>query len=141
MTRGIAVCLWVAAGLPLLSAGCQESGPRRYAISGMVRFEGQPVATGEIRFSPAGGAGRPDSGLIVDGQYSLRVTDGEKSVMIFATSTDPALVGPPPPDMPPGGINPAREYLPERYNVATELRRTVERENGQTFDFELTRRP
>ncbi len=139
--RRFASGIWLAAGLLLVSAGCQESGPRRYPVSGTVRFEGQPVATGEIRFSPVSGAGRPDSTLIVDGQYSIRVTDGEKTVMIFATSTDPALVGPPPPDMPPGGINPAREYLSERFNVASELTATVEPKNGQVFNYDLERRP
>jgi hypothetical protein len=139
--RRISAWPWLAAGLLMVLAGCQESGPRRYAVSGTVRFEGQPVATGEIRFSPASGAGRPDSALIADGKYSFRVTDGEKAVMIFATSTDPELVGPPPPDMPPGGINPAREYLPERYNVATELKATVEPKNHQVFGFDLERCP
>jgi hypothetical protein len=42
----------------LLLAGCVgEKGPKRYRVSGDVRFDGQPVPYGEILFTPDSGKG------------------------------------------------------------------------------------
>jgi hypothetical protein len=131
----------ILAVLTMLSclSGCGDRGPKLYRVSGTVTYDGQPIPDGEIRFSPLSGQGRPDSGKIVAGQYELKVTAGEKKIKIFAASNDPALVGPPPPDMPKGGVNPPRDYIPDKYNVNSELTVIVEPTNGQTFPFELSK--
>lgn len=118
-------------------SGCGEQGPKLYRVSGTVAYDGNPIAEGEIRFSPFNGQGRPDSGKITAGEYELKVTAGKKRIKIYAASNDPALVGPPPPDMPKGGVNPPRDYIPEKYNVESELSVEVEPKNGQSFPFEL----
>lgn len=120
-------------------AGCGDKGPKRYHVTGSVTFEGKPIEAGEIRFSPFTGQGRPDSGKILDGKYELKVTAGKKKIKIFAASTDPELVGPPPSDMPPGGFNPPRDFIPSKYNVDSELSVEVEPASNQTFPFELVR--
>jgi hypothetical protein len=121
----------------LSAAGCRDTGPRLYSVSGKVTFDGNPIETGEITFAPVGGAGRPDSGLITNGSFELKVTQGSKIIKISAVSNDPKLVGPPPPDMPPGGFNPPREYIPERYNFQSTLAAEVEAKHDQVFDFHL----
>lgn len=123
--------------LCILTAGCRDTGPKLYSVSGNVTFDGNPIETGEITFSPIGGAGRPDSGVISNGSYKLKVTAGSKIIKISAVSNDPKLVGPPPPDMPPGGLNPPREYIPEKFNVQSELSAEVAAKNNQVFDFDL----
>jgi hypothetical protein len=121
----------------LVSAGCRDKGPRLYSVSGNVSFNGKPIEMGEITFAPVGGAGRPDSAVISNGNYQVKVTEGSKIIKVSAVSTDPELVGPPPPDMPPGGFNPPREYIPERFNEQSTLTAQVEAKNGQVFDFDL----
>lgn len=124
--------------LLIISSGCRKE-DGKYSISGKVTFQGKPIEKGEITFAPVGGLGRPDSSMIANGAYSLSVTDGKKVVQISAWSTDPALVGPPPPDMPPGGINPDREYIPIKYNEASILEAEVLPQDGQNFDFDLVK--
>lgn len=119
-----------------LVAGC-DKGPRLYSVSGKVTFDGNPIETGEITVAPVGGTGRPDSGVISNGAYQLTVTEGKKIIRVSAVSNDPALVGPPPSDMPPGGLNPPREYIPEQYNMQSKLTAEVAPKNGQVFDFDL----
>lgn len=135
---GVLVILPLMFGI--LVTGCSND-LKKYSISGQLSFEGKPIQTGEITIAPAGGTGRPDSTLFSNGQYQLSVTAGKKVVRISAWSSDPALVGPPPPDMPKGGINPDREYIPTRYNEASTLEIEVLPQSGQTFDFQLTKKP
>ncbi len=37
---------------PLLFIGCSEKGPRRYAISGTIKYRGQLVPIGNVSFEP-----------------------------------------------------------------------------------------
>ncbi|WP_437203537.1 hypothetical protein [Planctomicrobium sp. SH664] len=66
--------LMVACSGLLLQAGCGDSGaPKRYALSGNVTFNGQPVPAGEIRFSPNSERGNQGPGTfakIEKGRYS-----------------------------------------------------------------------
>jgi hypothetical protein len=45
---------WLAVGCWIALAGCQDSGPPRYRISGTVTHQGQPVPIGSILFQPDG---------------------------------------------------------------------------------------
>lgn len=77
----------LAIALPVLLAGCGDGGPTRYSASGKVTFQGKPVPTGTIMFTPAGSEGgaigvadifdgkfrtRPDKGVPA-GKYVARV--------------------------------------------------------------------
>src|SRR5262245_8648276 len=54
-------------------AGCTgESGPARYRVSGEVKFNGQPVPSGEVLFTPdaaKGNSGAQGIANIQDGKY------------------------------------------------------------------------
>jgi hypothetical protein len=75
------------AGLGLVTVlGCgDDTGlAQRYPVSGTVTYNGDPVEKGRIDFIPTQAEGRPASGEIVDGKYSLTT----------AVSDDGALPGP-----------------------------------------------
>lgn len=74
----------------ILIAGC--GGGSGSVVTGTVTYEGEPVAKGQITFTPADGKGPIAGGEIVAGKY--RVTDlapGQKLVQITAVD-DPAPV-------------------------------------------------
>ena len=72
----------MAAFLMLLicATGCgANSGPIRYAISGTVTYDGDPVPAGEIVFEPNGAKGNKGPSAtaeIRDGEYSLSADKG-----------------------------------------------------------------
>lgn len=67
---------WLAAvalaAVALLSAGCGNSGPSRYRVSGTVTHDGRPVRAGRIVFEPdatRGNSGPQGFAAIADGRY------------------------------------------------------------------------
>ncbi len=69
-TTSIGVWLLLAFFVLAAASGCNK-GPRSYPVSGTVRWEGQPVPKGKIRFVPKAG-GRPGGGRIgKDGTYTV----------------------------------------------------------------------
>lgn len=81
-TRSMKVGWCVAlAGCTLALAGCGDSGPKRYQVSGKVTYKGKPVPKGFITFEPDSSKGNegPGGGAeIVDGEYS---TESGKGVL------------------------------------------------------------
>jgi hypothetical protein len=68
--RLLAAALLGAAAL----AGCGDSGPKVYPISGAVTYMGKPVKAGTIRFEPRGGKMDPRASpevRITDGRYEM----------------------------------------------------------------------
>jgi len=69
---------------------------RRYAVSGTVKYKGEPVTKGSITFEPAGKDGRHATGTIENGSYTLSTsgTEGEGAlpgdykVIIISTTVD-----------------------------------------------------
>lgn len=65
----------LACGLSLISAGCGDDGlGKRYPVSGLITYKGEPVANGTISFYPAGGPTeeqRGATGVIENGKYAL----------------------------------------------------------------------
>jgi hypothetical protein len=56
----------------LTCLGCDDPGlPRRYPVSGKVTYKGTPVEKGRISFVPETAEGRPASGQVENGQYTL----------------------------------------------------------------------
>ena len=113
----------------LAVAGCGDSGPRRYPVTGEVTWEGQPLPDGDILFTPPGG-GVPDAGKIVAGEFKLRATEGPKTVAIFATRES----GQVDPEM---GAAPRESYIPARYNDQSNLTAEVDPGGENHFRFEL----
>lgn len=75
--RGIAV----VAAIALLVAGCaRESGPDRFQVSGNVTLGDQPIAYGDILFTPDGAKGNSGPqgiAMIRGGKYDTAGADGQ----------------------------------------------------------------
>ena len=129
-TIGVVVCL-------ALVSGC-DKGVKHYRVTGNVTFDGKPLPEGEIVFFPADGSGQPDAGLIKDGKFDFPAVAGQMRVEISAERDHPTKKIP-------GGTKgtwvPAKEnYIPDRYNVESELLVEVTHGGDNTFDFPLTDR-
>jgi len=113
-------------------AGCGPGGPRTVPVSGSVTFAGQPVADGEIAFRSADGVTASWAGPIVAGRYALNSTVGPKRVEIIAVrpkrGAKPKASGE-------GVIN--EMYIPDRYNLESELAAEVTESGPNEFDFRL----
>jgi hypothetical protein len=77
---------WAAALMSLvLAAGCGESGPQKYALSGKVTYGGQPISYGDIRFEPKEGVKNNETiafTRIRNGDYATEVVGGPHWVNI-----------------------------------------------------------
>ncbi|HZN35896.1 MAG TPA: hypothetical protein VFB80_18835, partial [Pirellulaceae bacterium] len=86
MIRTIAVVYSLA--LCLVAIGCSRtySGPRRFALSGKVTVDNQPIDHGLISFLPDGEGGRVCGGPITAGSYTIPeemgATEGKYKVKI-----------------------------------------------------------
>lgn len=122
--------------------GCGNSGPQRAVVSGAVSYHGQPVADGEIRFSPNKGTTGPVTlASIVDGKYRTDakggVPIGTHKVQILAYLPDP-LSKPEHKGTP--AERPRKQYLPAKYNDQSELELVIEPDRGSIVkDFELAK--
>ena len=141
-----AVWFLMVAGLAIMLNGCGDRGPERVRVSGLVTYDGKPVAEGRIRFTPDASSNMPVSGAyIVDGRYQADshggVPVGAYKVQIEAyTPTDPSLL----PDLAGKGKPNAgkagfgQQYLPAKYNVDTQIEMTIPPGSGAiTKDFDL----
>ena len=71
--------------LLVFAVGCNTSPA---SVSGTVTYNGQPVASGEISFTPADGKGPTAGGPIAAGKYSVAdVAPGPKIVQVTALSS------------------------------------------------------
>ena len=122
-----------------VSAGCgSNSGLKRVVVEGRVTFDGEPITNGDVMFYPTEKSPAPTAGgSIKDGKYvaSARggVPVGQRRVEIRAYRK-PKSAG-----NHPSGEGPAAEqYLPEKYNIRSELTAVVKNDSKpMTLDFEL----
>ncbi|MBI2825512.1 MAG: hypothetical protein HYX69_12585 [Planctomycetia bacterium] len=119
-----------------LAVGCGRDGIVRVPVEGTVRYQGQPVQDGQIRFVPQAKAGGPVAfEPIKDGKY--RCTEGGGvpvgKLLVEIYSWDPNT----PPAKGPGGP-PRKQFVPPKYNEESELAWTLEKQRGTvTKDFDL----
>ena len=76
MKRGMVVFLVLACG----SAGCTNDAPKRFRLTGDVQFDGQPIAHGDVLFTPDGAKGNSGpQGIaqIRNGKYDTGASDGK----------------------------------------------------------------
>ena len=132
--------LEVACGIALLSmilVGCGDA--RRQEVAGSVTLDGQPLEAGYIEFRPLPGTSGPTAGAeIVEGYYRVPPHQGtfagRFAVRILASRPSTPIVR----DAETGEPAPGREqYLPARYNEATELEADIQ-PGGGPYDFQLT---
>ena len=100
--------------LSLLLVGCSREA-KLYPVSGSVSLDGQPVSEGDILFVSPDGVRGPDAGKIEGGKYALKTTDGKKRVEVSAAKIRPGGA------RGAGGEPVPEEYIPARYNTASEL--------------------
>jgi len=113
----------------LAIAGCGKSGPKLIEVTGFVKYDGQPVAEGDITFLPVDKTVAGEGGKIKDGRYTMKVKEGKNQVSIMATRAVPGKKGP-------MGEELTEQYIPGKYNDSTEL--TVDVAPGTTeHNFDL----
>jgi hypothetical protein len=122
-----------------LAAGCGKDGPERAVVRGRVTYQGQPVAHGHIRFLPEEGAIAPPTGAVItDGRYSADAQGGVP-VGTHRVEIEAFRAAPKPGDDVDVNVPPPPQYLPPRFNRASELQLTVPAGGGAiTKDFDLT---
>jgi hypothetical protein len=115
-----------------LLAGC-SSEPRQYEVIGVVSYQGQPIADGQIVFEDEAPAQGKWPGQIKDGRYTLKATAGPKLVRLSASRETGKMLE--------GGMGaqvPERvDILPPKFNTQSEEKRTVAAQEPQTIDFNL----
>ncbi len=123
-------------GLLTMIVGCPagSGGPATYSVSGTVKFDGQPVKTGDIQFEPETPGQAPDAGQIVNGSYTLKAKAGKKKVKITASrdipgKTTKGAMG--------EDIVAKEDFIPANYNSKTELTAEVKASGTNSFNFEL----
>ncbi len=129
-SRLVLIALALAAST--LSMGCSQDG--KYAVSGKVTLDGEPIPKGHVTFAPVDASLAQDAGPIENGSFSFRASAGEKKVEIFADRP----VGKPDPVM---NVQARQQYIPARYNEKTELTADVEPGGNNEFVFELSSQP
>jgi hypothetical protein len=125
--------------LMLLIAGCADGrDPHgRQAIHGVVTFRGQPLDQGSIRFQSPDPNGLSAGALIQNGKYQIPreqgLPAGTYTVHLSSLEPTPPLTGAPGENPAP----PAKERLPEEYNVKTRLKAEIKPDQTPKFDFEV----
>jgi hypothetical protein len=116
--------------------GCEKGEPKRYAVSGTVKYKGEPIKYGNITF-------RSDSGAtagadIKDGKYEIPAVAGlpEGAYQVAITYPDPKVPAPRP-DEPPGESAAVREMLPAKYNEKSELTARIKADPVNDVSFDL----
>lgn len=137
----IAVCVLTTAAV---MTGCGGNGEGRSVVSGTVSYLGKPIEKGQIRFIPSADSNLPMSAaLIADGKYQIDrkggVPDGTYKVSIEAYRVPAKYAHLVKPDKPSGVEIPQQQYLPEKFNRATNLTITIDAKSSSAdSDFNLT---
>ena len=77
-------------GLSLCVLGCDDKGPKRYPISGVVTFENEPVVDGLVLFTPdssKGNTGPQSTAIVLNGKYATGKKYGILEGPYFASLT------------------------------------------------------
>jgi hypothetical protein len=131
---GLLCVFAVIAGL----AGC-DGGPKRYAVSGEVKWRGRPLDHGAIIFLPEDPSlGASGGAMIKDGQYNVPARDGlpPGHYKVMITSADPSNA--PDPDALPGPSGPLpKDRVNPKYNAQTILTAEVTAEGPNKFNFDV----
>ena len=122
----------VAALTAGVMAGCSKPiRPGFAAVTGEVAFDGTAIPVGYIQFEPQDKKLSPESAPITAGRYSGIVRIGPSWVRITASRPSKKI-------SPDSGQLLDEPYIPERYNMKTELSAEIAAEHTNTFDFRLT---
>jgi hypothetical protein len=132
---------WLVAALVLV-AGCSSAPPppKRGKIEGKVMLNGQPVASGRIRFMAIDPNGTNVAADIKDGAFAVPTeqgpTRGKYRVEFSVPSATKRRV--PDDDNPGKFIEEAPETLPRRYNYDSTITADYDPDNSQSLSYQLT---
>lgn len=120
-----------------LLVGCSQDGPPIADVEGQVLLDGAPLSDAEVTFSPQS-AGRHSVGKTdQDGRFELRYSGTRTGALVGDHTVKISTFQAPHPAGPNGEMSPLKkERVPKRYNVNSELTRTVDKW-GSEFTFEL----
>lgn len=129
----------------ILLTGCSGSDhvDGRYAVRGTVTLDGEPLATGNITFSPTDPRGRGTGSVITDGQYDIPaakgLAEGDYRVAISSTGEKKVDDGEARARMlsQPGGSGTPKEIIPAMYNTQSKEKITVQEGERNIFDFDV----
>jgi hypothetical protein len=132
--------------LPCLTGCGGSEGPERVAVSGEVRLDGRPLASGVIRFIPSGDNEGPAAVAIVkDGAYELPKSEGPvpgpqrveieaTDYLGFAIDDEAAYAA----NVEQRGGRVPKNPVPEAYNRRSTLTAEIKPDGSQKFDFTLS---
>ncbi len=131
-----------------LLAGCSDSAPGRFAISGKVTLNNLPLKTGIVMFEPLDGQDTGAVAMLSEGQYAIPRENGLKvgKYRVRVTAGDGKTpVNPTNPDEPPGpGGGPAgganiisKELVPASWNTQSKQEVAVKPDGPNAFDFDI----
>jgi hypothetical protein len=129
-----------------VAAGCGDSGPKRYAISGTVTFQGSPIEEGIISFEPLDQGRTMDGATILKGKYTIPknkgMAVGKYQVRIYAGDgtvgegqAGITRTSDPKPKRGFKGIG--LERIPSDYNTKSTLVREVTADGPNQFNFDI----
>jgi hypothetical protein len=130
----------------LVAAGCGDSGPKRYPISGTVTFKGSPIEDGIISFEPMDNEPTKEGSTIRKGKYTIPkdkgLTVGKYQVRIYAgdgTSGEgnAGITRAADPKPKRGFKGEGIERVPAEYNTKSTLVREVTANGSNQFDFDI----
>ena len=108
-------------GIGVLLPAC-SSQVTLHETFGEVTFNGKPIPTGDIKFSPEDKQLGSHAGKIENGKFSLKAREGKYKVQITATKMEPVPKGQ---EGAMGEKEAPVDYIPEIYNTKTTLTATV----------------
>lgn len=145
----------LAMAMPIAAAGCGESdGLPRQRVSGSVTLDGDPLSGAWIEFRPAAPGSVTAGGATIEGgRYEIPRDQGLMPGpyrVVITKAAPPEGAAPAPATVAvkkaragkaavagPGPFGFARQLIPARYNVRSELNATVEEGKPNSFDFPL----
>ena len=135
MTPSRLVFLLPLAGSLLFLVGCKGE-VKRYGVSGMVKYKGEPVKFGTISFRSDDG--KTGGAQIVNGKYDLPAAGGLSPGKYQVAINYPDPKAPKPKEgEAPGDVVEARDLLPDKYHNKTELTAEIKAEATNEANFDL----
>lgn len=119
----------IAVGVLLWSSSARRrTQPEPVPVSGTITLDGHPLPDGDVAFDGLDGS-PPVHAAVMDGRFTLATRPGEKRIIVnrFQNTTEKNYLG-----------DPVQvSMIPERYNLATELRTRVNADGPNHVSLEL----
>jgi hypothetical protein len=128
----------------VLLSGCGKKGVERYAVNGTVKFKGETLKWGNIRFDFADSNENKVSGgseIDSNGKYAVAAAGGLSAGTYKVFISYPSFINKPDPNqiqLESGPKGFPTELIPAKYNIDSKQTIVViEGKSNQTFDFDI----